>query len=336
VEKVRTRDIVLESSDRLRLSPYKKRLNTTRTAYGASDTVNSLTGSYSLLFDRNDCLPDLFEEREEYYRNSFPEREFARRMERWENFVPVVDVGSETTLYRPRFKKHKGKMVRVTDYEDLEELYERLVGQWADELGHVVTVVGGVYRHTKYGGQEGVVHKPVPRDEQEEALEFLLENAFRTPDYLIDAEVLRRIEATGTVDRIREEQTDLLDDLLQDDRLGRLVEAEAVRSGDPYPLADMLEDLREGIWEELDEGSVRVDPYRRNLQRAWVETMADKLDGRSDLRALSRGELREASDRIVDRIDRSADRVTRLHLMDVRDRIEDILEEPMAEPEGEG
>lgn len=221
-------------------------------------------------------------------------------------------------------------------YEDLEELYVRLVGQWADELGHVVTVVGGVYRHTKYGGQEGVVHTPVPRDEQEEALDFLLENAFRTPDYLIDAEVLRRIEATGTVDRIREEQTDLLDDVLQDDRLGRLIEAEAVRSGDPYPLADMLEDLRRGIWEELDEGSVRVDPYRRNLQRAWVEAMADKLDGRSDIRALSRGELREAGDRIDDRIGRSDDRVTRLHLLDVRERIEDILEEPMAKAEEEG
>ncbi|MFW6010701.1 MAG: zinc-dependent metalloprotease, partial [Gemmatimonadota bacterium] len=221
-------------------------------------------------------------------------------------------------------------------YEDLEELYERLVGQWADELGHVVTVVGGVFRHTKYGGQEGAVHTPVPRNEQEDALEFLLENAFRTPDYLIDAEVLRRIEATGTVDRIREEQMDLLDGLLQDDRLGRLVEAEAVRSGDPYPLADMLEDLRDGIWEELDEGSVRVDPYRRNLQRAWVEAMADKLNGRSDMRAMARGELREARDRIGERLERADDRATTLHLMDVRDRIEDILEEPMAELEVEG
>ena len=167
-------------------------------------------------------------------------------------------------------------------------------------------------------------------------MEFLVDNAFRTPGYLIDADVLRRIEATGTVDRIREEQTDLLVELLQDDRLGRLVEAEAVGSGDPYPLAAMLEDLRDGIWEELGRRSVEVDPYRRNLQRAWVEAMADKLDGRSDVRALARGELREVRDRIDDRLGRADDRATRLHLMDVRERIEDILENPAEASHDEG
>lgn len=162
-------------------------------------------------------------------------------------------------------------------------------------------------------------------------MEFLLDNAFRTPDYLIDTEVLRRIEATGTVDRIREEQTDLLDDVLRDDRLGRLVEAEAVGDGDAYPLDEMLEDLRSGIWEELGRRSVEVDAYRRNLQRAWVEAMADKLDGPSDTRALARGELREVRDRIDDRLGRAGDRETRMHLMDVRDRIEDVLENTMEE-----
>lgn len=42
--------------------PLKKRLNTTHTAYGASTDVNSLTGSYSLLFDQNDRLPVLLDE----------------------------------------------------------------------------------------------------------------------------------------------------------------------------------------------------------------------------------------------------------------------------------
>ncbi|UHQ99142.1 hypothetical protein HYG81_26225 (plasmid) [Natrinema zhouii] len=66
----------------------KKRLNTTHTAYGASDSANSLTGSYSLLFDRNDRLPGLFEERDEYawYRDR--------------PYDPFEDSGSAAARYR--------------------------------------------------------------------------------------------------------------------------------------------------------------------------------------------------------------------------------------------
>jgi len=42
--------------------PVKKRLNTTTTAYGASDDANSLTGAYDLLFDRSDNLSTLLED----------------------------------------------------------------------------------------------------------------------------------------------------------------------------------------------------------------------------------------------------------------------------------
>ena len=49
------------------------------------------------------------------------------------------------------------------DYADLAELYERLIGQWTTELGHVVTLVGGVESQEKYWGQEGERFAPVPR-----------------------------------------------------------------------------------------------------------------------------------------------------------------------------
>jgi hypothetical protein len=42
--------------------PVKKRLNTTHTAYGASDDANSLTGAYDLLFDHNDGLQRLIDD----------------------------------------------------------------------------------------------------------------------------------------------------------------------------------------------------------------------------------------------------------------------------------
>lgn len=41
--------------------PVKKRLNTTHTAYGGSDSINSLTGAYVLLFNQNDTVSTLLE-----------------------------------------------------------------------------------------------------------------------------------------------------------------------------------------------------------------------------------------------------------------------------------
>jgi hypothetical protein len=77
--------------------PVKKRLNTTTTAYGASDDTNSLTDSYDLLFDRNDSLLGLFEEFEghSWYRDApydpFKDSGSAAARYREGNLLPVLE-----------------------------------------------------------------------------------------------------------------------------------------------------------------------------------------------------------------------------------------------------
>ena len=51
-------------------------------------------------------------------------------------------------------------------YDDLDELYGRLVGQWATEMNHVAAVVGGVTSQQKHFGQEGVRFTTMPRETQ--------------------------------------------------------------------------------------------------------------------------------------------------------------------------
>jgi len=48
-----------------------------------------------------------------------------------------------------------------------------------------------------------------------------------------------------------------------------------------YKPAEFLEDVRRGIWRELEAPSVHIDAYRRNLQRAYLELLSEKLNGRS-------------------------------------------------------
>ncbi|MGH7531639.1 MAG: zinc-dependent metalloprotease, partial [Gemmatimonadales bacterium] len=162
----------------------------------------------------------------------------------------------------------------LEDYDLLEELYDRLIGQWGREMNHVAVVVGGVYRHEKYPNQSGVIHTPVPRARQAAAVRFLTEQAFATPTYFLDPEVLRRIEPTGVVDRIRVRQTAVLNALFSDSRLARLAEQQAtLPPGTAYTLPDLFTDVRRGIFAELAAGARRVDPYRRNLQQEFVDQM---------------------------------------------------------------
>ena len=158
-------------------------------------------------------------------------------------------------------------------YDDLEELYGELLGMWRRYQGHVVTLIGGVRETPKTADQSGAVYRPVPRSEQERALAFLDEHVLQTPTWLLDPDLLRRIQPVGAVDRVRALQVGVLGQMLDPMRLGRLVEAQAVdRTG--YPLADYMDALRGRVWAELDDRRPAVDVFRRNLQRGYLEQLA--------------------------------------------------------------
>ena len=235
----------------------------------------------------------------------------------------------------------------LEDYDLLNDLYGRLISQWGLEMNHVAVVVGGVWRHEKYPSQQGVIHAPVPRERQVEAVRFLNENAFVTPAFFFDAEVLRRIEPTGFVERVRARQTALLNTLFQDSRLSRLVEQEAMQpAGRAYALADLFGDVRRGVFGELAAQRVDIDAYRRNLQRAFVDQMERLLSTPlaapaspfaalagftpppprpGDARALARLELQEIEAASRASLPRAANRGTRAHLTDIIARIDHIL-----------
>ncbi|MYH31905.1 MAG: zinc-dependent metalloprotease [Acidobacteria bacterium] len=226
-------------------------------------------------------------------------------------------------------------------YDDLDGLYGRLVGQWALEMNHVAAVVGGVRSQQKHIGQDGVRFTTIPRETQAAALAFLNDHAFTTPMFLIDPSILRRLEPAGALERIRTSQARVLRSLLSSARIRRLVEQEAIDGGAAYAATDFLADLRAGLWAELDSPSVRIDAWRRNVQRVYLDVIDGQLNGRQaaggDARPFLRGELRALGRTIGAALERSADRATRLHLEDVQDTIARTLDPPAApSPSGAG
>ncbi len=239
---------------------------------------------------------------------------------------------------------------RLDNYERLDNMYDELVTQWAREMNHVAVVVGGVYQFTKYAGQSGTVYQPVPKAKQAEAVRFLNANVFTTPSYFFDPEILRRVEPTGFVERVRARQTATLNTLFQDSRLSRLAEQGAtLPAGSAYTLADLFGDVRRGLFSEFGGGggAGTVDPYRRNVQRAFVDQMERLISTPlvtppppgftpfpgftpppprpADARAQARLELVDVQSSLRAAQARAGDRATRAHIVDLLARIDQIL-----------
>ena len=230
------------------------------------------------------------------------------------------------------------------DYTDLEAMYGQVLSQFNRYMGHVANNVGGVYEHYKTADQEGAVYTHVSKEKQAEALAFLDKNLFKTPQWLIDKTIFERIEYSGAVERIRGLQERTLKNLLSLGKMARLIENETLNGAQAFRLTDLTAELRNSIWSEIKRGK-KIDTYRRNLQRAHIDRLAYLLKAenqskrrgsyyikstavntsQSDIRAIARFEL-NALKRIAKRgWTQSSDKMTRLHLQDIEERIETIL-----------
>jgi hypothetical protein len=147
---------------------------------------------------------------------------------------------------------------------------------------------------------------------------------------MIKPEVLRLMSPTGAIARVRTAQNSVMNSLLLTARLDRLVEQSAVDGPAAYTPLQFLGDVRTGIWSELRTPASAIDPYRRNTQRVYIDTIDNRRNGgaepSAEVRALLKGELRTLRGQLVAAIPAALDRATRLHLEDSRDSIDEILD----------
>lgn len=220
-------------------------------------------------------------------------------------------------------------------YDDLDEVYGELTNLWRGYITHVITNVGGVYETRKTSDQEGVLYTNVPKSTQSDAVDFLNTHAFTTPEWLLNRDLLDRIESGGAIERVQNLQTRSLNALLDQDRLKRMGLNEQVNGQQAYSALEMMEDLRKGIFSELYAGKT-TNAYRRNLQRSYVDAAAGyvkkvKEGGndavlKSDIIALMRGEMQWLKRDINRQKNRANDNLTRYHWNDLVARIDAALD----------
>jgi len=158
------------------------------------------------------------------------------------------------------------------NYEELQYLYGQVLSQFRRYLGHVSTNVGGVYQYYKTSDQEGAVYTHVEKSHQKNCIKFLNKNLFETPTWMIDKNILDKIQFAGAVDQVRGLQSSYLNRILDFGRLARVIENEALNGSEAYSLDELMSDLKNGIFSELKNNS-NIDIYRRNIQRAFIQRL---------------------------------------------------------------
>ena len=229
------------------------------------------------------------------------------------------------------------------DYSDLQTMYGQVLSQFNRYMGHVSSNIGGVYQYYKTYDQEGPVYTHVKKSHQIKCMNFLQTQLFKTPTWMIDKNILNKIEFAGNVNRIRATQSRTLNSILDFGKMARLIENEAINGAKAYTLSEMMSDLKKGIWEELYTNKP-IDVYRRNLQLAYIDRISYIMNeeqgstpswarsyvttvkvSQSDIRTVSVGQLLELKKEIKKSLKKNSDEMSKIHLMTVEAKVNRIL-----------
>ncbi|MEO8794184.1 MAG: zinc-dependent metalloprotease [Daejeonella sp.] len=234
-------------------------------------------------------------------------------------------------------------------YDNLEELYGEVISQWSRYMGHVRSNIGGIYENDKTYEQKGPVYTHVSEAKQRGAMKFINEQAFATPNWMLDQRILNKFDKAGIVDRLRRSQVSVLNGILDFGRLARVIDNSVKNNDEAYNINELFADVHRGIWSELKTGA-NVDTYRRNLQRAYIERMEYLMtkeqvvpDGippqfvssflgtqidvsTSDIRPMARRELKLLASEIKTSLPKFNNSIIRAHLEDALVRINTILD----------
>ena len=229
-------------------------------------------------------------------------------------------------------------------YDRAEELYDDVFGQFRRYIGHVSKWVGGIYETPKTYEQEGAIYEPAPAERQQEAVAFINEQVFRTPDWLIQPQILKHLRPDQGVAQISNLQRTTLRNLFDVARLQRMIETQNAYSN-AYTMEKLYEDVYQEIWSEL-ESRKPITTNRRNLQKIYVEQMISMLEAKndgggnyyftanmpsldpelSDIPSFTRGTLKMLHKKLEKAAGKYKDKASKYHLEDLAWRIERALD----------
>ncbi|WP_421940480.1 zinc-dependent metalloprotease [Pedobacter sp.] len=185
------------------------------------------------------------------------------------------DDGIKASLYGIKnLKRIVPQLINWTSEEgkgfaNLEEMYKEAVGQYSRYAFHVVKNLGGVMVTERTYDQSGPVYQSVSLAKQKEAIKFMNEQIFATPTWLLNKQILNKIDPGYGFNDVQRVQQGVLAAATSQSRLYRMMVNQRDNGKGAYSPREWLNDLKTGIFTELKSGKP-TDEYRRALQKMYV------------------------------------------------------------------
>lgn len=154
------------------------------------------------------------------------------------------------------------------NYDDLDELYDELLGVWRRYVNHVVTNIGGVVKVSKTSDQKGFVYEPVSSTDQLIAVQFINSHVINSPYWLAPENVMMNIGSSNGLERISNYQKSILNAVLDDNRLIRIGNSNA----GIQLFSQILSNIDREIWKDKS-----PDFLKRKIQRDYLEILSKKV-----------------------------------------------------------
>lgn len=163
------------------------------------------------------------------------------------------------------------------------KLLMAVINQWQMYAGHVMANVGGFYINNPVKGQDIDRYIPVEKAKQKESVKYLVQEVFTVPQWLFGADVWKksypvRMSPAGEVEysaysTARELQYAVFYDLMKDDRLMRMYDAEAMKGRNQvYTPEELFADIYNAIFK----GSTQqrnLSLYERMTQKNYIDAI---------------------------------------------------------------
>ena len=108
-------------------------------------------------------------------------------------------------------------------YDDLNELYNEMIGVYRRYIYHVIKMVGGVNETLMRKGQDNTPYKNLDQAVQRQALDFLHVNLWDTQNWLIQKSLVSKIKDEGSLKLIQNLQMSALFRILSFNNLNRIL-----------------------------------------------------------------------------------------------------------------
>ena len=154
----------------------------------------------------------------------------------------------------------------------LEIVYDKILNLWFMQMRYVVSLIGGYKIQFKSLNQPGSIYTPLSLGSQEEALNYILKNAFVAPRWLTDPEFGPKINYTTYPDKVVAYQQHLLFELLRTHRMKRFEYMETLE-GYKGALNNYITALQSGLFRELNEDIGNIGRRKQEIQMTYLDKM---------------------------------------------------------------